>query len=398
MNRVSPSISDGSSVETLPAHAAGSSTALTKVKLSIVIPCYNEERTLEACVDSVLAIQDDQLELELIVVNDCSKDDSLRIARKVAERVPGMQVLHHEVNQGKGAALRTGIAKATGDFVAIQDADREYDPMDLKRLIVPLREGVADVVLGSRFLSSGYHRVLYYWHSLGNRFLTTLSNMLTDLNLTDMETCYKVFRREVIQGIQIEENRFGFEPEVVAKIAHQRLRVYEMGISYRGRTYAEGKKIGMKDGWRALYCIMKYNLPHVPIAIQFVFYTFIGGVSALVNLALFLGMINAGIALAPAALSAFFVAAFVNYWLSIKLIFRHQARWKTTTELVVFLVVIGVIAVIDMAMTRSFVAMGMAPWVAKTVSTAIGLVLNFTGRRFIVFPDKSRPDWTPQNK
>ena len=398
MNRVSPSISDGSSIETLPAHAAGSSTALTKVKLSIVIPCYNEERTLEACVDSVLAIQDDQLELELIVVNDCSKDDSLRIARKVAERVPGMQVLHHEVNQGKGAALRTGIAKATGDFVAIQDADREYDPMDLKRLIVPLREGVADVVLGSRFLSSGYHRVLYYWHSLGNRFLTTLSNMLTDLNLTDMETCYKVFRREVIQGIQIEENRFGFEPEVVAKIAHQRLRVYEMGISYRGRTYAEGKKIGMKDGWRALYCIMKYNLPHVPIAIQFVFYTFIGGVSALVNLALFLGMINAGIALAPAALSAFFVAAFVNYWLSIKLIFRHQARWKTTTELVVFLVVIGVIAVIDMAMTRSFVAMGMAPWLAKTVSTAIGLVLNFTGRRFIVFPDKTRPDWTPQNK
>jgi dolichol-phosphate mannosyltransferase len=398
MNRVPLSATDGSSVETLPAHAAGSSTALTKVKLSIVIPCYNEERTLEACVDTVLAIQDEALELELIVVNDCSKDNSLAIARKIAERVPGMQVLHHEVNKGKGAALRTGIAKATGDFVAIQDADREYDPQDLKRLIVPLRDGLADVVLGSRFLSSGYHRVLYYWHSLGNRFLTTLSNMLTDLNLTDMETCYKVFRREVIQGIEIEENRFGFEPEVVAKIAHQRLRVYEMGISYRGRTYAEGKKIGMKDGWRALYCIMKYNLPHVPIAIQFVFYTFIGGVSALVNLALFLGLFNAGIAIAPATLTAFFVAAFVNYWLSIQLIFRHKARWKSSTEMLVFLVVVGVIAVIDMLMTRSFMAMGMAPWLAKTVSTAIGLVLNFTGRRFIVFPDKSRPDWKPQNK
>jgi dolichol-phosphate mannosyltransferase len=367
------------------------------VKLSIVIPCYNEERTLELCVDAVLAIQDTSLQLELIVVDDCSKDDSLNVARRIQQRVPGMILLHHERNQGKGAALRTGITAATGDFVAIQDADREYDPRDLVRLLVPLRLGEADVVLGSRFLSSGYHRVLYYWHSLGNRFLTTLSNMLTDLNLTDMETCYKVFRREVIQSIPIEENRFGFEPEVVAKIAQRRLRIYEMGISYRGRTYAEGKKIGARDGWRALYCILKYNLPEVPLPIQFLFYTFIGGVCAVLNLALFLALHSAGLGISLAALTAFFVAAALNYYLSILLIFRHKARWKTFTEVLVFLGVISSVGLIDMGLTRWLVSLNFELWVAKATATALGLVLNFAGRRFIVFPEPGRPDWKPQN-
>ncbi len=198
-------------------HGSTAAVPNTRVKLSLVIPCYNEEKTLESCVDKVVEIQDHELELELIIVDDCSKDKSRAVAAKLAERIPGLVLLHHDVNRGKGAALRTGIGHATGDFVAIQDADLEYDPMDLKRLLVPLRTGEADVVLGSRFLSHGYHRVLYFWHSMGNRFLTLLSNMLTDLNLTDMETCYKVFRRDVIQKIEIEENRFGFEPEVVAK-------------------------------------------------------------------------------------------------------------------------------------------------------------------------------------
>jgi glycosyltransferase involved in cell wall biosynthesis len=371
--------------------------AARAVKLSIVIPCYNEERTLADCVTEVRKIADETLELELIIVNDCSKDKSLEVARGLSQEIPGLVVLSHEVNQGKGAALRTGISKASGDFVAIQDADREYDPMDLKRLLVPLRSGAADVVLGSRFLSTGAHRVLYFWHSLGNRFLTTLSNMLTDLNLTDMETCYKVFRREVIQSISIEENRFGFEPEVVAKISQMRLRIYEMGISYHGRTYAEGKKIGMRDGWRALYCILKYNLPKVPIAIQFVFYTFIGGFSAIVNLLAFSALLQTGLALTPATLGAFFIAAFVNYALSVMLLFRHKARWRAVTEIIVFLLVVGAISVVDLWCTHQFVELGLAPVAAKSLSIMIGLVLNFTGRRFIVFPEKANPDWKPQN-
>jgi dolichol-phosphate mannosyltransferase len=369
---------------------------LARVTLSVVIPCYNEEKTLDACIEKVLAIADDGLDVELIVVDDCSKDGSLAVARHISDRVPRMVVLHHETNMGKGAALRTGIARATGHFVAIQDADLEYDPMDLKKLLVPLRNGDADVVLGSRFLSTGYHRVLYFWHSVGNRFLTLLSNMLTDLNLTDMETCYKVFRRDVIQKIQIEENRFGFEPEVVAKIAGSRLRIYEMGISYRGRTYAEGKKIGARDGFRALYCILKYNLHKAPWIVQFFFYIFIGGVSAIVNFILFLALLpSAGVSVA--ALSAFFVAAFLNYYLCIKILFRHTARWKSAWETLIFLAVVGVVCLGDLYTTRFFITVGTGPALAKSLATALGLALNFAGRRFIVFPEAPSPDWNPQD-
>lgn len=214
---------------------------MTKV-LTTVIPCYNEERTLEKCVEEVLKIQDDQLRIEIVIVDDCSQDGSYGIAQQLTKKYRNIKLFKHEKNQGKGAALRTGFKEATGDYVAVQDADLEYDPNDLKRLVRPLCEGKADVVLGSRFASGECHRVLFFWHSMGNKFLTFLSNMFTDLNLTDMETCYKVFKRKIIQSIEIEENRFGFEPEIVAKIASLRLRIYEMGISYSGRTYEEGKK------------------------------------------------------------------------------------------------------------------------------------------------------------
>jgi dolichol-phosphate mannosyltransferase len=370
--------------------------ALRPVTLSLVIPCYNEEKTLEACVEKVLAIKDDGLRLELIIVDDCSKDASFKVASVLAQRVPNLVLLRHEKNQGKGAALRTGFARATGDFVAVQDADLEYDPMDLKRLLEPLRIGVADVVLGSRFLSHGYHRVLYFWHSLGNRFLTLLSNMLTDLNLTDMETCYKVFRRDVIQGITIEENRFGFEPEVVAKIAQRRLRIYEMGVSYRGRTYAEGKKIGVKDGFRALYCILKYNLHKAPWIVQLFFYVFIGGTSAIFNLLIFL-MLYPRVGVTVAAPVAFFLAAGVNYYLSIKLLFRHEAKWTSAVEMLVFLGVVGAVSLVDLYTTRFLLSVGAGAGVAKALATGVGLLLNFAGRRFVVFPEQPNPDWKPQD-
>lgn len=230
--------------------------------LSIVMPCYNEAQTLEMAISRVLAAECLGLTKEIVLVDDGSVDGSADIARAIAARQPAVRVAVHERNQGKGAALRTGIAATTGDVVLIQDADLEYNPAEYPRLLTPILDGRADVVFGSRFRSSEEGRVLYFWHSAGNRFLTLLSNMLTNLNLTDMETGYKVFRGEVIRAVVIREDRFGFEPEITARIAHlpSRPRIYEVGISYSGRTYEEGKKIGWRDGVRAIWCILRYNL------------------------------------------------------------------------------------------------------------------------------------------
>jgi len=231
------------------------------MRLSVVVPCYNEESTVVTILEAVAASPVfSQLghELELIVVDDCSRDNTLQILRDNAHLY--QKLATHEVNQGKGAALRTGIALATGDVVIIQDADLEYDPRDYPILIEPILRRGADVVFGSRFMGAGPHRVVYFWHMVGNRLLTLLSNMFTNINLTDMETCYKVCRREVIQKVNIEENRFGFEPEITAKLAHMGCVIYEVGISYHGRTYEQGKKIGWRDGFRAIYAILKYNL------------------------------------------------------------------------------------------------------------------------------------------
>ncbi len=233
-------------------------------KLSIIMPAYNEERTIHYILDKVKAVELlEGIEKEVIITNDCSKDDTKGAIERYMNANPDLNIryLEHEVNKGKGAALHTGIKHAKGDFLIIQDADLEYDPEEYNILLKPILDDFADVVYGSRFIGGKPHRILFFWHSIGNRWLTSLSNMFTNLNLTDMETCYKLFKTETIQSLTLKENRFGFEPEVTAKMSRIKdIRIYEVGISYYGRSYEEGKKIGWKDGFRAIYCILKYNI------------------------------------------------------------------------------------------------------------------------------------------
>jgi glycosyltransferase involved in cell wall biosynthesis len=228
-------------------------------KLSIVIPCYNEYRTIENIVNKVLSVDLNGIEKEIIVVDDGSKNKTIEVLKEKIEPMVS-KVIYKSKNEGKGAALRTGFENITGDYVIVQDADLEYDPEEYNILLKPMLDGFADVVYGSRFIGGRPHRILFYWHSRGNRFLTNFSNMFTNLNLTDMETCYKLFKAEIIKKVKITENRFGFEPEITAKVARLGCRIYEVGISYYGRTYQEGKKINWKDGFRAIFVILKYGL------------------------------------------------------------------------------------------------------------------------------------------
>ena len=233
-------------------------------KISIIVPAYNEEATISIVIDKLLNLTFiNNIKKEIIIVNDCSIDHTDNLIQDIIKRNEGVEIVYfkHEKNSGKGAAIHTGIKNATGDYLIIQDADLEYDPNEINKLLKPVIDGYADVVYGSRFIGGSPHRILFFWHTIGNKFLTFLSNLFTNLNLTDMETCYKLFNTSIIKNIQLNEKRFGFEPEITTKIARiKNIRIYEVGISYYGRTYAEGKKINWKDGFRAIYCIIRYNL------------------------------------------------------------------------------------------------------------------------------------------
>jgi dolichol-phosphate mannosyltransferase len=369
--------------------ATASKRFLKPCTLTLVVPCYNEEMTLAHCIERVMALQSKQLKLEIIIVDDCSRDRSLAVARELESEHPEIRVLHHEVNQGKGAALRTGFAHATGDFVGIQDADLEYEPLEYKKLLEPLLLDEADVVFGSRYLRPKSRMPLYFWHSWMNKTLTFISNMMTNLDISDMETCYKLFKRDIIQSLDLKENRFGIEPEMVSKIAQMRCRVWECAITYRPRTYEEGKKIGWKDGLRALYCILHYSANTAPLPMQLLLYFFIGGASAVSNIAFFSILLGTGLGMTTAVILSFLGAALVNYLLCISILFKHKARWTTSGEIAAYILTLVIMGSFDTAITISFSGAGLSPVVSKSLASLFGFFGNFLLRRYLVFPEKS---------
>lgn len=361
-------------------------------KLSLIIPCYNEESTLDNCVAKCLTLKEEGIELELIVVDDCSTDGSLAVAKNIAAAHPEVTVLQHTVNQGKGAALRTGFLHARGDYVGVQAADSEYNPKDYLTLLAPLLEGKADVVYGSRYLRQDTRRVLYFWHTWMNRSLTFVSNMFTNLDISDMETCYKLFTRQAIQQIapRLQENRFGFEPEVTALVAQMRYRVYECSIHYNPRTYEEGKKIGWRDGVHALYCIMHYSAHTAALPMQIILYFFIGAISALANIISFCTFAGAGLNISVSIILAFILSTAVNYKLCISILFRHNARWTSPKEIFVYVITSIMMLCLDYSVTYGLLSLSVAPVWSKFWAAVIGFAGNFSLRKYVIFHEKNK--------
>jgi glycosyltransferase involved in cell wall biosynthesis len=355
-------------------------------KLSLIIPCYNEENTLIDCVKRTLELKDSNLGLELIIVDDFSKDNSLNLAYQLQSQYPEVIVVKHEINKGKGAALRTGFLHATGDYIGIQDADVEYNPLDYKKLLSPLKDGLADVVFGSRYLQPETRRILYFWHTNMNKFLTFVSNMFTDLGITDMETCYKLFKRDVIKEIapKLKENRFGFEPEITALVSENKCKVYECAISYNPRTYEEGKKIGWLDGLRALYCILHYSAHRAPLPMHILLYFIINSLSALTNIISFSIFINY-LALIWSVSISLVLAAICNYFLCIILIFKHLSRWPGYLEILVYIACVSFVCLADYLFTYFFISYNFHTILSKSISIILCFFINYSLRRFIIF-------------
>ncbi|MCL2220349.1 MAG: bifunctional glycosyltransferase family 2/GtrA family protein [Chitinispirillia bacterium] len=365
--------------------------------LSLVVPCFNEARTIETCVGRVLEFsRRSGVSVEVVVVDDASADGSWEILQGIAGRHAGVKVFRHERNRGKGAALRTGFVHATGDFVGIQDADEEYDPNDYILMLEPVLDGRADVVYGSRYLRPATRGVHHFWHTQMNRGLTAVSNAFTDLDISDMETCYKLFRREVIQDIapQLKEDRFGFEPEITARVAAAGCRVYECAISYNPRGYDGGKKIGWADGLRALYCVFHYSAHRAPLPLMVLIYLFIGGVSLVVNNVCFVAATQFGMPLDSAIITALVVASACNYLLCIAILFRHRSRWSAGAEIFLYALTVALMGFLDYSVTHALI--GLVPFFgvhwsgAKLIASGIGFIGNFALRKWLVFPVKKK--------
>ncbi len=363
-------------------------TEITPKVLSLVVPCYNEEATIRKCVEKIVAIQTSDLKVEIVIVDDCSTDNSRQVIEELCREIKEIKFVKHEVNRGKGAALRTGFSEATGDFIGIQDADDEYDPQEYHKVIQPLLDGKADVVYGSRYLKPDTRKVLYFWHSQMNRFLTFVSNMFSNLGITDMETCYKCFTKEALRNIvpRLKEDRFGFEPEVTTLVAKLGYRIYECAISYNPRTYEEGKKINWKDGVRALYCIFHYGASTAPLPMQLIIYFFIGLISAVVNFISFKCLLSfTAFGITPSVVASFFIAAAVNYVLCILILFEHKARWSSKGELAAYVASILIMCVLDILVTNGLISLGLTNELSKLISIVVGFFGNFLVRKYFVF-------------
>ena len=366
--------------------------------LSLIVPVYNEEANLETIIEKILKLREEkylkeqEINLELVLVDDYSKDNSYSIAKELEKKYNNIKVFRHKKNMGKGAALKTGFIEATGDYIGIQDADNEYNPLEYVKLLQPILEDKADIVYGSRYLKRDTRRILYFWHTFMNKGLTLLTNMYTNLDITDMETCYKLFKKEIIKKIAptLKENRFGFEPEVTIKISEGNYRLYECAISYNPRSYEEGKKICAKDGLRALYCILHYGAHSAPLPMQFILYIFIGGFSAVVNILTFVILAKFIQNLFINVAISFIIASIVNYLLCILLLFRHKARWSSTLEIVTYIITLAIMGAVDYYSTYLFLTIGLSNFWAKSFSNVIGVFGNFLLRKYFVFQEKKK--------